>query len=80
MHTVGVEIGFNQSEVTTTEGSSTVAVCAEVTSGELEREITAYLRTANPDTLPGIQSGEPLTHLSSRKQAPMTMHIMTFLM
>lgn len=48
-----MEVGFNQSEVTVTEGNSTVVLCAEITAGTLERDITVYLETDSPDTLPG---------------------------
>lgn len=53
-----MEVGFNQSEVTVTEGNSTVVLCAEITAGTLERDITVYLETDSPDTLPG--NGEPV--------------------
>ena len=41
-----VEVGFNQSHLIVSEGTSTEAmVCTEVTMGILERNITVYLET-----------------------------------
>ena len=52
--TVGVEVGFNQSEVVVSEGTSAVALlCAEITSGTLDREITVYLEADNSTTPSG---------------------------
>ena len=41
-----VGVAFNQSELLVTEGANAEAtVCAEVTSGILERNVTVYLET-----------------------------------
>ena len=46
MNSTVVVIGFNQSEVHVTEGMTEEAVvCAEVTSGRLDRNVTIYLKT-----------------------------------
>ena len=42
-----VEVGLNQSEVLITEGTATEAIiCAEVTSGTLQRTVTVFLETS----------------------------------
>ena len=44
----GVEIGFNDSILVTTEGQSEPAiVCVQVTSGVLQRNVSVYLDTIN---------------------------------
>ena len=49
-YTTGVEVGFNQSDLYTTEGQSeAINVCVEVTSGSLQRNISVYLETVNED-------------------------------
>ena len=46
MHTAVVGVGFNQSELIITEGTTTeVVLCTEVTSGTLQRNITVHLET-----------------------------------
>ena len=41
-----MEIGFNQPELLVTEGDpAAAAVCAGVTSGNVERNVTLYLET-----------------------------------
>ena len=46
--TLGVEIGFNQSYLTATEGQSEgIDVCVEITAGRLERNVTVYLDTVS---------------------------------
>ena len=45
-----MEVGFNQSDLYTTEGQSeAINVCVEVTSGSLQRNISVYLETVNED-------------------------------
>ena len=51
----GVEIGFNDSNLVTSEGQSEPAnVCVQVTSGVLQRNVSVYLDTINiSDTVNG---------------------------
>ena len=46
MHSTVVGVGFNQSEVFITEGTTAeTAACAEITFGTLQRNITVFLET-----------------------------------
>ena len=46
----GVEFGFNQSDFRITEGQSkAIDVCAKVTSGTLQQNISVYIDTVNKD-------------------------------
>ena len=48
---LGVEIGFNQSNIVAVEGQSEpVNVCIQVTSGTLERNVSVNLETLGGDS------------------------------